>query len=70
LITIRFTETSVLELANLIISLSNSKSNIIHLPALVEGDMTRRLPDNSIMLSILNRELLPLNDGILKIIKN
>jgi UDP-glucose 4-epimerase len=63
-------ETSVLELANLIISLTNSKSNIIHLPALVEGDMTRRLPDNSIMLSILNRELLPLNNGILKIINN
>jgi len=63
-------ETSVLELANLIKSLTNSKSNIIHLPALVEGDMTRRLPDNSIMLRILNRELLPLNDGILKIINN
>jgi len=63
-------ETSVLELANLIISLTNSKSNIIHLPALVEGDMTRRLPDNSLMLRILNRELLPLNDGILKIINN
>jgi UDP-glucose 4-epimerase len=63
-------ETTVSELANLIIKLTNSKSKIIHLPALVEGDMTRRLPDNSIMLSILNRDLLPLKDGILKIISN
>lgn len=63
-------ETSVLELARLIISLTKSKSQIKHLPALVEGDMTRRLPDNSIMKSILNRELLPLEDGILKIINN
>jgi UDP-glucose 4-epimerase len=63
-------ETSVLDLANLIICLTNSKSKIIHLPALVEGDMTRRLPDNSIMLQILDRELLPLKEGILKIINN
>jgi nucleoside-diphosphate-sugar epimerase len=63
-------ETSVLELAKLIIKLTKSKSQIIHLPALIEGDMTRRLPDNSFMKSILNRELLPLEEGILKIIND
>lgn len=63
-------ETSVLELANLIIRLTNSNSKIIHLPALEEGDMTRRLPDNTIMKKIINRKLLSLEDGILKIINN
>jgi len=58
-------ETSILELANKIIALTNSNSKIIHLPALEEGDMTRRLPDNSKMKKLLNRELMDLKEGLL-----
>ena len=57
-------EISMLELANKIISMSASTSQIIHMPALEEGDMTRRLPDISKMLAILDRKLTPLDDGI------
>lgn len=57
-------EVSVLDLAQRVISITNSSSKIIHLPALEEGDMTRRLPDNSKMLTVLGRELKPVDDGI------
>jgi UDP-glucose 4-epimerase len=57
-------EVSVLDLAQRVISITNSTSKIIHLPALEEGDMTRRLPDNSKMLTVLGRDLKPVDDGI------
>lgn len=56
--------TTILELANLIIEKTNSESKIVFLPPLKEGDMTRRMPDNTKMKSLLNRKLLPLNKGI------
>lgn len=55
---------TILELANTIIKMTNSKSKIIFLPPLKEGDMTRRQPDNSKMKEILGRELVPLEEGI------
>lgn len=55
---------TVLELATVIIALTKSKSKIIHLAPLADGDMTRRQPDNSKMKEILGRELLPLEKGI------
>jgi UDP-glucuronate decarboxylase len=61
-------ETSVLELAKLIIEMTNSTSRIMHQPKLPEGDMTRRHPDITIMRSILNREPTPLRDGLEKTI--
>lgn len=61
-------EISILDLAKLIISMTNSKSKIIHRPPLIEGDMMRRLPDITKMQSLLQRNLLPLEDGIKKII--
>lgn len=57
---------TVLELANLVIKITNSKSNIVHVPALKEGDMTRRQPDNTKMKKILGRELISVEDGIKK----
>lgn len=57
-------EVSVLDLAKKVISITGSSSKIIHLPALEEGDMTRRQPDNSKMLNVLGRELRPVDDGI------
>jgi UDP-glucose 4-epimerase len=55
---------TVLELAKLIIQITNSKSQIVHVPALKDGDMTRRQPDNTKMKEILGRELISVEDGI------
>ena len=57
-------EITILELANRIIKITNSSSKIIHLPALKEGDMARRCPDNSKMRNLLQRELVPLEKGL------
>ncbi|MEM9052458.1 MAG: NAD-dependent epimerase/dehydratase family protein [Bacteroidota bacterium] len=57
-------EVTIVELAQTIIRLTDSKSQIVHLSPLEEGDMTRRLPDNSRMLDILDRELVPLKEGL------
>jgi nucleoside-diphosphate-sugar epimerase len=57
-------ELSVFNLAKKIIEMTGSSSKIIHLPALEEGDMTRRQPDNSKMLSVLNRPLVDIEVGI------
>lgn len=61
-------EISILELAKLIIKITNSDSSIVHLPALKEGDMTRRMPDISKMKAILGKELIGLEEGINDII--
>ena len=62
-------EIKVLDLAELIIKLLNSKSKIVYLNSLKEGDMSRRQPDLKIMKSILNRQLTSLSEGILKVAK-
>ena len=61
-------EISILELAEKIITLSNSKSRIQFLPPLKEGDMTRRCPEISKMKRILKRDLVSLDVGLKKII--
>ena len=61
-------EMTILSLAEKIISITNSKSKIIHLPPLEEGDMTRRCPDTTKMKNILGRELITLEVGINKLI--
>lgn len=61
-------EMSVLELANNIIKITDSKSEIIHLPALEEGDMTRRQPDIEKMQCLLNRPFITLEEGLRKIV--
>jgi UDP-glucose 4-epimerase len=62
-------EISVLELAQTIISVAKSDSQIIHHPALKEGDMLRRCPDVSKMKKILERDLLSLDNGITKLME-
>ena len=57
-------EMTILDLANLIIKKTNSTSKIIHLPALKEGDMRRRMPDNSKMKTVLGKELISIEEGI------
>ncbi|MBK8163350.1 MAG: NAD-dependent epimerase/dehydratase family protein [Gammaproteobacteria bacterium] len=59
-------EITILELAKLVLKITNSRSRIVHYPPLKEGDMSRRKPDNSIMRSMLKRELIKLEDGIRK----
>ena len=61
---------TVLNLAKLIIRLADSGSKIIHLPALPEGDMTRRQPDISNMKQLLNRNFIPLEKGLQDIISH
>lgn len=65
-------ETSVLQLAEKIIELVGSKSKIKHLPALEEGDMTRRKPSNAKMVNELlsGRQLLSLDEGLKRTIDN
>jgi UDP-glucose 4-epimerase len=57
-------EYKILDVAKLIIEKLNSKSKIIHLPALKDGDMTRRMPDNTKMLNIIDKELISLDQGL------
>jgi UDP-glucose 4-epimerase len=57
-------EMSIKQLAEKVVALTGSASEIIHLPALTEGDMTRRKPDNSKMKAILNRPLVTVDEGI------
>lgn len=63
-------EYSILELARLIIKLTGSGSKIVHVDPLPEGDMSRRKPDVSKMKLLLNREPVPLEEGIKKILEN
>lgn len=63
-------EITILDLAKEIIRITNSRSTLIHLPALKEGDMTRRQPDITRMLELLNRGFTPLEDGIKSIIRS
>jgi UDP-glucose 4-epimerase len=57
-------ETPIIELAKQIIKITGSNSKIINLPPLDDGDMTRRLPDNKEMVSVLDRPLISLEKGI------
>jgi len=56
-------------LAKKIIEKTNSKSKIINLPPLKEGDMTRRQPDATKMKKLLDRPLTTLDDGIAKLLE-
>lgn len=62
-------EVSVLDLANLIIKLTNSSSKVLHLPPLAEGDMKRRVPDISKMKQLMDHEITSLEDGIKKVLE-
>jgi UDP-glucose 4-epimerase len=61
-------EYSVLQLAREVGSVLGVDVPITHVPPLAEGDMTRRQPDNSRMKEILKRDLIPLREGIRRIV--
>ena len=61
-------EQTILSLAQNIIKITDSNSEIVFLPPLDEGDMTRRCPDNSKMKDILGRPLITFEEGIKNLI--
>jgi UDP-glucose 4-epimerase len=63
-------EITILDLAKLVIKKTNSSSQIVHLPPLPEGDMSRRMPDNSKMKTILERPLISIEEGIDKMLSH
>lgn len=63
-------EITILELAQTIIKVTQSKSKIVHVAALKEGDMTRRCPDISKMKTLLTKDLLPLEQGLQQLLTN
>jgi len=63
-------ETKIIDLAQTIIRLTNSSSKVIHLPPLVEGDMTRRNPDITKMEKLSTLDMITLEKGLEQVIKN
>ena len=63
-------ETPIIELARKIVEVSGSKSNIVFGPPLQEGDMRRRLPHLERMKEVLQRPLVSLEEGIVKLIES
>jgi len=63
-------ELTIFKLAKKVIRLTKSKSRIIFMPALEEGDMLRRFPDVTKMMALLQREPICLEEGIERILKN
>jgi UDP-glucuronate decarboxylase len=62
-------EITMLDLAQKILQITKSSSKIVFLPALKEGDMTRRCPDISLMKDLLQRKMTPLDEGIRRLIE-
>ncbi len=63
-------EVPIVDLAKLIIKLTKSKSKIVNLPPLPEGDMTRRKPELSRMKKLLSRDPITLEEGLKKVLNN
>ena len=64
-------ETTVLNLAKLIIKLTDSKSELQFLPPLKDGDMTRRHPDIAKMKILLRQQdLIQLEEGLKKVLSD
>jgi UDP-glucuronate decarboxylase len=63
-------EITILEVAQTIIRLTNSKSEIRFVAPLEEGDMTRRKPDTAKMSKLINRPLVTFEEGLKKVIAN
>jgi nucleoside-diphosphate-sugar epimerase len=59
---------TVRELAETIIQITGSKSKIVNLPALKEGDMTRRQPDIEKFRAIYQQPLVTLREGLTRIV--
>jgi UDP-glucose 4-epimerase len=61
-------ELPILEVAKKIISLTGSSSEIKFVAPLEEGDMTRRRPDTTKMMTLIDRPLISFEDGLKRIL--
>jgi UDP-glucose 4-epimerase len=61
-------EVPILEIAQKIISLTDSSSEIKFVAPLEEGDMTRRQPDTTKMMKLIDRPLITFEEGIKRIL--
>lgn len=61
-------EVQIKDLAQMIIDVTGSKSKLVHLPPLEEGDMKRRVPDISKMKSLMDRDIISMEEGIKRVI--
>ncbi len=62
-------EITIIDLAKMVKEITGSQSEIVNLPPLKEGDMTRRKPDISNMKQLLKRDLTPLEYGLQQIVR-
>ncbi|OFX41698.1 MAG: epimerase [Bacteroidetes bacterium GWA2_32_17] len=62
-------EITILDLAKTIIKITGSSSKIMFMPPLKEGDMRGRHPDTTKMKALTDAPLLPLKDGLKKILE-
>jgi UDP-glucose 4-epimerase len=62
-------EISILELAEKVIGLTKSKSEIVFLPPLDEGDMSRRNPDTAKMNKLIDQPMIDLETGIQRLLE-
>lgn len=63
-------EIPILQVAETIIRVVGSKSEIRFLDPLEEGDMTRRKPDTTKMMKLMNRPLVTFEEGLQRIMQN
>jgi len=63
-------ETTILDLAHTILEVCDTTSEIVHLPPLKEGDMSRRQPNLSRMIQLLHRPHTTLTEGLRKIVES
>jgi len=63
-------EYSISALTETIIEVTGSQSKIRYLPPLAEGDMTRRKPDIEKMKTLLEHDLVPLEEGIRRLVNH
>lgn len=63
-------EVPIVSLAETIIRLTNSSSVIRFVDPLEEGDMTRRKPDTTKMMQLIDRNLVTLEEGLKRVIAN
>ncbi len=63
-------EITIVDLAKMVIRLTGSSSEIEFRPPLPEGDMKRRYPDITKMRKLLDRDLVGMEEGIVKILED
>ena len=63
-------EVEIKDLAQMVVKLTGTKSKIVNLQPLKVGDMSRRKPDVAKTKTLLDRKIMPIEEGLKKIIEN